>query len=116
MVKKVSERKVRQQARMQQAENSLNEGEQAPAGKRPSPIWMILTGAMALVIIASLIYSSMDTWALMSMMASCGLFGASISTYRLRGGFLGFAIGSTVGFLIYLLFIFSITSVMSGAQ
>jgi hypothetical protein len=72
-----------------------------------SIIWVLLSGAMAFTFIVMLFLPQSGAGegmiATYSSMLWCGIFGATLLRYLARSGWIGFALGSVVGFIIHLL-------------
>ncbi|NDV90828.1 hypothetical protein GTH32_06390 [Alteromonas sp. 345S023] len=70
-------------------------------------IWVLLSGAMALTFIVMLFLPQSGAGegmvATYSSMLWCGIFGATLMRYLARSGWVGFAMGSALGFFIHLI-------------
>ena len=113
MVKKVSDRKLRQQEREAQAE--AIEQNQADSKEVDDPfktkgqfIWVVLTFFMMVTLLVTMLYSKLGVWEMYGGMLGCGLFGAAVVRYKHGNGFLGFGIGSLSGLLLYFAMVFLI--------
>lgn len=99
MVKKVSDRKLKQQAKAE-SEQAVEQDVSAEIDakfKKKNPIWMPLTFAMAITILSAMFYSDLGTASLIGAMIGCGLFGGAVAKYLGKDGFIGFGIGSAFG-------------------
>ena len=71
---------------------------------RKHPVWVILSGAMALMFVVLMFLPDSGTGgatlSLYSAMLWCGLFGAALARYMGNNGWIGFAAGSVAGMLI----------------
>ena len=79
---------------------------EAPFSNRKNSIWVTLSGAMALTFVSMLFLPNSGAGegmvATYSSMLWCGIFGASLARYLSHSGWIGFAIGSGVGFTLQL--------------
>ena len=71
---------------------------------RKNPVWVLLSGAMAVMFVVLLFLPDSGTGgatlSLYSAMLWCGLFGAALARYMGSNGWIGFAVGSVAGMLI----------------
>tara|TARA_B100002003_G_C13986765_1_gene476972 strand:+ start:257 stop:529 length:273 start_codon:yes stop_codon:yes gene_type:complete len=74
---------------------------------RKNPVWVLLSGAMALMFVVLMFLPDSGTGgatlSLYSAMLWCGLFGAAVSRYRGNSGWTGFAAGSVAGMLLQII-------------
>jgi len=99
MVQKVSDRKLKQQAKTD-AKQAVEQDVSADIDakfKKKNPIWIPLTFAMAVTILFAMFYSDLGTSSLIGGMIGCGLFGGAVAKYLDKDGFVGFGIGSAFG-------------------
>jgi VIT1/CCC1 family predicted Fe2+/Mn2+ transporter len=81
--------------------------EQPVINPKKNILWVYISGAMALTIVVLLFLPDTGTGGLIasvySAMLWCGIFGASLSRYRDKSGWMGFAIGSAAGLVIQMI-------------
>lgn len=117
MVKKVSDRKLRQQER--EAQSEAEKATDTPTPEDPFKtkgkfIWVALSFLMMVTLLVAMLYSKLGVWEMYGGMLGCGLFGAALVRFRHGNGFLGFGIGSLSGLLIYFAMVFLIVPAVAG--
>lgn len=83
-----------------------NNATETPFSNRKNILWVILSGAMALTFVVMLFLPQSGAGegmvATYSSMLWCGIFGAALLRYLSYSGWIGFAVGSVMGFIIHL--------------
>lgn len=102
MVKKVSDRQPKQQAKADTpaAEEANKQDSSATIDakfQKKTPVWMPSPFAMVVTVLLILFYVDLGTFSLIGAMLACGLYGGAVAKYTDKNGFIGFGIGSAFG-------------------